>query len=62
MHAAFQSHSSRYWYSASLRVFVHYIHIDDGEVAGAGSALVKDVPSGTSVFGNPARIVFQKDI
>ncbi|MBB3803608.1 serine acetyltransferase [Xanthomonas arboricola] len=28
----------------------------------AGSVLVKDVPSGTSVFGNPARIVFQKDI
>ncbi|MFW9440772.1 hypothetical protein ACWJKH_10945 [Xanthomonas axonopodis pv. cassiae] len=41
---------------------MHYIHIDDGEVVGAGSALVKDVPSGTSVFGNPARIVFQKDI
>ncbi len=41
---------------------MHYIHIGDGEVVGAGSALVKDVPSGTSVFGNPARIVFQKDI
>lgn len=38
------------------------IHIGDGAVVGAGAVVVKDVPAGASVFGNPARIVFQKDI
>ncbi|KFA27405.1 NeuD/PglB/VioB family sugar acetyltransferase [Xanthomonas vasicola] len=37
------------------------IHIGDGAVVGAGSVVVKDVPAGASVFGNPARIIYHKD-
>ncbi|MEA9585734.1 acetyltransferase [Xanthomonas sp. WHRI 10064A] len=36
------------------------IHIGDGAVVGAGAVVVKDVPAGASVFGNPARIIFHK--
>jgi sugar O-acyltransferase (sialic acid O-acetyltransferase NeuD family) len=37
------------------------IHIGDGAVVGAGSVVVKDVPAGASVFGNPARVIYYKD-
>ena len=33
------------------------IHIGDDAVIGAGSVVVKDVPAGTTVVGNPARVV-----
>jgi sugar O-acyltransferase (sialic acid O-acetyltransferase NeuD family) len=29
---------------------------------GIGSVVVKDVPAGATVFGNPARVIFQKDL
>lgn len=37
------------------------IHIGDAAVVGAGSVVVKDVPAGASVFGNPARVIYHKD-
>lgn len=37
------------------------IHIGDGAVVGAGAVVVKDVPAGASVFGNPARVIYHKD-
>ena len=33
------------------------IHIGDNVVIGAGTVVMKDVPSGCTVVGNPARIV-----
>lgn len=38
------------------------IEVGEGATVGAGAVVVKDVPAGASVFGNPARIVFQKDL
>lgn len=38
------------------------IEVGEGATVGAGAVVVKDVPVGASVFGNPARIVFQKDL
>lgn len=35
------------------------IHIGDGATVGAGAVVVKNVPSGATVFGNPARTIFQ---
>jgi len=35
------------------------ITIGDGATVGAGSVVVKNVPAGTTVFGNPARAIFQ---
>lgn len=34
--------------------------IGKGATVGAGAVVLKDVPDGASVFGNPARIIFQK--
>lgn len=34
------------------------ITIGDGATIGIGSVVVKDVPAGTTVFGNPARVIF----
>lgn len=36
------------------------IRVGDDAVVGAGAVVVKDVPDGATVFGNPARIVFMK--
>ena len=33
------------------------VRIGDGSIVGAGSVVTKDVPSGSAVAGNPARIV-----
>ncbi len=33
------------------------IQIGEGAVVGAGSVVVKNVPAGTTVFGNPARVI-----
>jgi sugar O-acyltransferase (sialic acid O-acetyltransferase NeuD family) len=37
------------------------IRIGDGAIVGAGAVVLKDVPAGASVFGNPARIIFQRE-
>ena len=37
------------------------IRIGEDATVGAGAVVVKDVPAGATVFGNPARVVFQKD-
>lgn len=34
--------------------------VGDNAVVGAGSVVLKDVPAGASVFGNPAKLIFQK--
>jgi sugar O-acyltransferase (sialic acid O-acetyltransferase NeuD family) len=34
------------------------IRIGDGASVGAGAVVVKDVPAGATVFGNPARVIF----
>lgn len=34
------------------------IQIGEGATVGAGAVVVKDVPSGATVFGNPARVIF----
>lgn len=37
------------------------IKIGNGAIVGAGAVVVKDVPDGATVFGNPARVIFQKE-
>lgn len=41
-------------------VILGAITIGDGAVIGAGSVVVKDVPAGAVVAGNPARVIGQK--
>jgi putative colanic acid biosynthesis acetyltransferase WcaB len=38
-------------------VILGKINIGDGAVIGAGSVVVKDVPAGAIVVGNPARVI-----
>lgn len=38
------------------------IHIGDNSLIGAGSIVLKDVPSGCTVVGNPGRIVKKKEV
>jgi sugar O-acyltransferase (sialic acid O-acetyltransferase NeuD family) len=37
------------------------IEIGEGATVGAGAVVVKNVPAGATVFGNPARVIFQND-
>lgn len=36
------------------------VAVGDNAVVGAGSVVLKDVPAGATVFGNPAKVIFQK--
>ena len=36
------------------------LHIGDGASVGAGAVVLKDVPAGATVFGNPARVIFHR--
>ncbi|WP_293776322.1 acetyltransferase [uncultured Oxalicibacterium sp.] len=36
------------------------IRIGDGAIVGAGSVVIKNVPAGSTVFGNPAKPLFQQ--
>lgn len=36
------------------------VSIGDGAVVGAGSVVVRDVPAGATVFGNPAKVIFNR--
>lgn len=38
------------------------VTIGNNAVVGAGAVVLKDVPAGATVFGNPAKIIFQKDV
>lgn len=38
------------------------ISIGDDAVVGAGSVVIRDVKPGNTVFGNPAKVVFEKDM
>jgi len=40
---------------------VENVNIGDGAKIGAGAVVVKDVPSGATAVGNPARIVLKSD-
>jgi len=37
------------------------VAVGDNAVVGAGAVVLKNVPAGATVFGNPAKIIFQKD-
>src|SRR2546427_12997151 len=34
------------------------LQIGEGATVGAGAVVIKDVPAGATVFGNPARVIF----
>jgi sugar O-acyltransferase (sialic acid O-acetyltransferase NeuD family) len=36
------------------------VTVGDNAVVGAGAVVLKDVPAGATVFGNPAKVIFQK--
>lgn len=38
------------------------IGIGEAATVGAGAVVLKDVPAGATVFGNPGKIIFQKDV
>ena len=37
--------------------FIPEVKVGDGAYIGAGSVVLKDVPPGARVFGNPARVI-----
>jgi len=37
------------------------VTVGDSAVVGAGAVVFKNVPGGATVFGNPAKVIFQKD-
>jgi acetyltransferase-like isoleucine patch superfamily enzyme len=48
-------------YVGSHAVILSNINVGDGAYIGVGSIVMKDVPAYTQVFGNPARIVGERE-
>lgn len=38
------------------------IQIGEGATVGAGAVVIKNVPAGATVFGNPAKVIYQKNM